>query len=200
MIGQTTGKLMAKVITGLTFALACGSMAAAEPITIREAKKQLFSPKRSEVEMIAHDFLSPENSALLEQVAQGYAYYAAVAVAPDDELLKSEATMLVANHHSAEAASVAALAGCDAARKSKTPCEVVALVKPRKWEARDVQLSLEATLALDSDYGRKGPRALAISPTTGFFGLGQGDGAGQTATAVCSEKGADDCIVVVADE
>jgi len=189
-----------RVLGGLILALAGSGLALAEPMTIKDAKKQLFSAKNSEVEMIAHDFLTPENAALLEQVAQGYAYYAAVAVAPDDELLKSEATMLVANHHNADAASVAALAGCNAARKSATPCEVVALVRPRKWEDRDLQLSLEATLALDADYGRKGARAMAISLKTGFFGLGQGDDAAAAAVSVCRDKGAEDCIVVVSDE
>lgn len=177
--------------------LAAAGAATAEPVTGKEAQKMLFSPSGAEVEMIAHDFLTPENAALLEQVAAGYAYYAAVAVAPDDELLKSEATMLVANHHSAEAASAAALAGCNAARQSETPCEVVALVRPKKWKAQPLQLSVEATQALKSDYGRKGPRAMAISPSAGYFGLGQGEGAAEAALDACRAKGADDCVIAV---
>tara|TARA_R110002096_G_scaffold47575_12_gene127075 strand:- start:3037 stop:3633 length:597 start_codon:yes stop_codon:yes gene_type:complete len=189
---------------GLFLVLVTGAaMASAQPLTEppsgKQAQKMMFSPERSEVEMIARDFLTPENAALLEQVAAGYAYYAAVAVAPDEELLKSAATMLVANHHSVEAASAAALEGCDKARTSATPCEVVAIVRPKGWKARDLQLSVEATRALMTDYGRKGPRAMAISPSAGFFGLGQGENATEAALDACRSNGANDCVVVVQD-
>jgi hypothetical protein len=187
------------ILGGISLAALSAGLAAAEPISAKEARKMLFSPKGAEVEMIAYPFLSAADSALLQQVAQSYTYYAAVAVAPGEELLKSEATILVANYHSSEAASDAALAGCNAVRKSEEPCEIVALVRPEKWEGRDFQLSAEGTQALRSDYGRFGPRAMAISVTTGFFGLGKGDAAGDAALAACTEKGATDCAVVVTD-
>jgi hypothetical protein len=72
-------------------------------------------------------------------------------------------------------------------------------VRPKKWDARAVQLSVEGTLALKNDYGRKGERAMAISAKTGFFALAQGAGAQAAALKACAEKGADDCSVAVAD-
>lgn len=171
----------------------------ADPINGSDAKKLIFSPKGSEVEMLPVAGLAPESTALLQQVVQDYAYYAAVAIAPDEDILKSEATMLVANHHSAEAASAAALAGCDAARQGGSACVVAAIVRPKGWEARALQLSVEGTLALDNDYGKKGERALATSAQTGFFALGKGAGAQAAAIQACNDKGATDCAVSVAD-
>ncbi|WP_415234268.1 5-aminolevulic acid synthase [Pseudorhodobacter sp.] len=171
----------------------------AEPISGKAAAEMLFSPKGAEVEAFAVDGLPAENAALLLQVVKDYAYYAAVAIAPDEDILKSEATMLVANHHSVEAASTAALEGCNKARTTETPCAVAAIVRPEKWQARGLQLSVEGTVALKNDYGKKGERALATSAQTGFFALASGPGAQEAALAECTQKGASDCIVVVAD-
>ncbi len=181
------------ILCGLTGA------AMAEPISGKDAKKMVFSAKGAEVEMLPVDGLSAENAALLLQVIQDYAYYAAVAIAPDEELLKSEATILVANHHSAEAAAAAALEGCNKARLGEKDCVLVGLVRPKKWEQRALQLSVEGTVALKNDYGKKGERAMAISAKTGFFGLGNGENAQALATKACTDKGADDCEVAVAD-
>ena len=83
----------------------------AEPVSGKDAAKMVFSPKGAEVEMLPVAGLSSESTALLQQVVKDYAYYAAVAIAPDEDILKSEATMLVANHHSAEAVTRRAKAG-----------------------------------------------------------------------------------------
>jgi hypothetical protein len=171
----------------------------ADPISGKDAGKLMFSPKGSDVEMLPVAGLSEESAALLQQVVQGYAYYAAVAIAPDEDLLKSEATMLVANHNSTEAASAAALAGCNKVRKGGAECVVAAIVRPKNWEQRALQLSVEGTLALQNDYGKKGERAMATSAETGFFALGQGVGAQETALKGCAEKGALDCVIAVAD-
>lgn len=171
----------------------------AEPINGKDALKQVFSAKGAEVEMLPVDGLSAENAALLQQVAQDYAYYAAVAIAPEEELLRSEATMLVANHHSVEAAMQAALAGCNKARTTAKDCVIAAVVRPKKWAPREIQLSIEATIALENDYGKNGERAMATSAETGFFALEQGADAQVAAVKACAEKGANDCVVVVAD-
>lgn len=171
----------------------------AEPISGKEAAKLMFSPKGAEVEMLPVNGLSPESTALLQQVIKDYAYYAAVAIAPDEDILKSEATMLVANHHSAEAAAAAALAGCDKARKGGANCVVAAVVRPKGWEARALQLSVEGTVALKSDYGKNGERAMATSAETGFFALAQGADAQAAALKACAKKGATDCTIAVAD-
>lgn len=185
-------------IGGMVFAGLTGA-ALAEPVSGRDAGKMVFSPKGAAVEMLPVEGLSSENTALLEQVIKDYAYYAAVAIVPDADLLTSEATMLVANHHSAEAAAAAALAGCNKANTTATPCVVAGVVRPLKWEPRAVQLSVEGTVALKSDYGKRGERAMATSAETGFFALAQGAGAQDDAVKACTEKGASDCQVVVAD-
>jgi hypothetical protein len=186
--------LAALLLCGVGFA------AGAEPVRYNVASKNLFSVKGATVEMLPVPGLSPDNAALLESVVKDYAYYAAVAVAPEEELMTSEATVLVANHHSAEAAAAAALAGCNAARNGGAECVLAGLVRPNKWQPRDFQASLEATLALTGDFKKiKGPRAMAMSAQTGFFGLGSGAGANEAAVAACAAKGATDCAVTVAD-
>lgn len=186
---------IALICVGTVFA----SAALAEPISGKDASKLMFSPKGAEVALLPVDGLSPENAALLQQVVKDYAYYAAAAIAPDENLLESAATTLVANHHSIEAASTAALAGCNRLRKGGATCVVAAVVGPKKWEARLLQLSAEGTAALKNDYGKKGERALAMSETTGFFALANGAGAQAAALKACAEKGATDCAVIVAD-
>jgi len=171
----------------------------AEPLDSRTAKAQLFSARGATVEMLPVTGMTDENAALLRQVAESYAYYAAVAVAPDEELLKSEATMLVANQHSTEAASKIALDRCNKVRKGGRACEIAALVRPAKWEPRGFTLSVEATVAMGKEYGRRGTRALAISPSTGAWAVGQGDTAQRVAINACAAKGGNDCIIAVAD-
>ncbi|MFN3823834.1 MAG: 5-aminolevulic acid synthase [Pseudorhodobacter sp.] len=171
----------------------------AQPLDSRTAKAQLFAAKGASVQMLPVSGMSAENATLLRQVAEGYAYYAAVAVAPDEDLLKSEATMLVANQHSTEAASKIALDRCNKARKGGRACEVAALVRPAKWEPRGFTLSVEATAAMGKDYGRRGSRALAISPSTGAWAVGQGDAAQRLAISACAAKGGNDCKIAVAD-
>ncbi|MBL4917853.1 5-aminolevulic acid synthase [Szabonella alba] len=181
-------------------ALMAGAGAAlAQPLDSRTAKAQLFGVRGVTVEMLPVQGVSAEDAGLLRQVAESYAYHAAVAIAPDEELLKSEATMLVANQHSTEAASKVALDRCNAARKGGRACEIVALVRPAKWESRAFTLSVEATAALDKDYGRRGTRAMAISPATGAWALGQGDNAQRVAINACAAKGGNDCTIAVAD-
>ncbi|MGO4910101.1 5-aminolevulic acid synthase [Pseudorhodobacter sp. W20_MBD10_FR17] len=186
----------------LTVTVVCASLAGAamaDPMSGKDAASLMFSPNDAEVDMQVVDGLPAESAALLEQVVKDYAYYAAVAIVPDADILKSEATMLVANHHSAEAAAAAALAGCNAANTTATPCVVAAIVRPKNWEPRALQLSVEGTLALQNDYGKRGERAMAASPQTGFLALAQGAGAQDAAVAACNNKGASDCAVVVAD-
>lgn len=171
----------------------------ADPIRGKDAAKLVFSPKGADVELLPVAGQSAEDAALLQQVVKDYAYYAAVAIAPGEELLKSEATMLVANHHSVDAAAAAALDGCNKARTGGETCVVAAVVRPKKWQERALQLSVEGTLALTNDYGIKGERAMAISASTGFFALAQGVGAQQAALKACADKGATDCEIAVAD-
>jgi len=191
--------LTQRILAATAVLMAFSQPTFAEPLSGKEAAKLVFSPKGSEVEMMPVQGLPAESAALLQQVVKDYAYYAAVAIAPDEDILKSEATMLVANHNSAEAAAAAALAGCNAARTGGADCVVAAIVRPKNWQARALQLSVEGTVALQNDYGKKGERAMATSVQNGFFALAQGAGAQEAALAGCAAKGAADCVVAVAD-
>ena len=113
-------------------------------------------------------------------------------------LSSSQATVAGAQFHDTDAAAAFALAGCEAKRSGASPCAVVALVRPKGWQARDLQLSLNATAFFNRDYlTAASPRALATSASTGSFGFGAG---AEAALADCATKSAaDDCLVVVAD-
>ena len=69
------------------------------------------------------------------------------------------------------------------------------------WEPRALQLSADATDDLRRSYRKgKGPKALAVSPSTGVWTIARGDGAAAAAVQECqAQSGADDCQVAVAD-
>ena len=177
--------------------LASGALA--EPIGSGEARKALWPAKTGlAIVMRNHPKLAEDQARLLATVASGQPYYGAIAFSPDEGIMV-EATVAAVNHHSVEAAEAAALRDCDAKRKGATPCAVVVVLRPDGWEARTFQVSQAATEALRKDYGRNGPRAMAVSASTGAFGLGAGEGAGEVAVIACAAAGATDCAVVVAD-
>ena len=175
----------------------------AQVIDGRAAKKALFDGDKIGVQVMKQSFLVDSQTDILASVAKQQPYYGAIAVSPDEGLM-SEATIAAANYHNVEAASVAALAGCDAARKGQQACVIVAIVRPRGWEARPIQLSSDATAAFAKDYGGKGA-ALAVSASTGAWAMAHGAGAGDAAIAACAAKltganaGQTDCAVIIAD-
>ena len=174
-------------------------MAFAQTIDGRAAKKALFAKDEIGVQVMKQSFLVDNQAEILASVATQQPYYGAIAVSPDEGLM-SEATIAAANYHNIEAASVAALAGCDAARKGEAACIIVALVRPKGWEARSIQLSSDATTAFGKDYGGKGS-ALAVSASTGAWAMAKGSDAGAAAVAACAAKmtAPDDCTVIIAD-
>ena len=176
-----------------------GQVAMADVLTGKAAKKALFTDSEVAVEVTKHSFLVDQQPQIVGSVASQQPYYGAIAVSPDEGLM-SEATLAAANYHSVEAASVAALAGCDAVRKGAAPCVIVALVRPKGWEARPIQLSADATVAFRKDYDGKGA-ALAVSAGTGTWGMAKGENASAAALAACSAKltGPTDCTVIVMD-
>lgn len=173
--------------------------ASAETLPGKTAKKYLYSPNKVAVEVANQPFFVDNQAQIVGQAAAQQPYYGAIAVSPDDGLL-SEATIAAANYHSTGAASVNALGACDAARKGKTPCVIVAVVRPEGWQTRPVQLSSEATAAFRKDYAGKGG-ALAVSANTGAWGMSSGDGAAAAALAACNSKLTDkkDCSVIISD-
>ena len=190
---------MRQTIMAALAVLAVSGAAVAEPLTRKAAQEQLFEPKGIAVVLYQIPGVDATTQALLKEVIKGYSYYAAVAIAPGEELLKSEATMLVGNQHSVEAATSQALARCNAVRKEGPECQIAVLVQPANWQARGLSLSSEATAALADDYGRFGERALAIAPQDGVWSIGRGKNAAQVALNGCAGKGGAGCTVVVSD-
>lgn len=188
-----------RAIGVLMVVLAAGA-AEAQAVDGKTAKTLLFPATGAVVELLPQDFLPEDQAALLATVGAQQPYYGAIAVSPDEGLMV-EATVAAANYHETEAAERAALAGCEAKRQGARPCAVVAVIRPEGWQARPLQLSAAATEGF-ADYGRSGPRALAVSASTGLWGLGKGDSAADAAIAECAAKAnpaATDCAVVIAD-
>ena len=185
------------LLVALTAGLA--QMAMADVLTGKAAKKALFAGSDVAVEVTKHSFLVDEQPQIVGSVASQQPYYGAIAVSPDEGLM-SEATLAAANYHNVEAASVAALAGCDAVRTGAAPCVIVAVVRPKGWEARPLQLSADATAAFYKDYGGR-DSALAVSSGTGTWAMAKGANASEAALAACSAKlvGQNDCNVIVVD-
>lgn len=136
---------------------------------------------------------------LSDQLNGPVKYYAAIAYSPDEGLL-SEALQSAMNYHSVAAADAAAIAACNATRAAGTrTCEIAARVLPRGYEPRALTLSYDATGAFERAYRReRSPKAMAVSPVTGAFGIGK---SADAAIAACrgGTAGAGDCRVVIAD-
>ncbi len=172
--------------------------ALADPVTGDRAQAMLFAEQGVSVELVENDKVSTALMKLIKAVAEQQPWYGAVALSPDEDLMTSPATVAGAQFHDTDAAAAFALAGCEAKRTGASPCAVVALVRPKGWEVRDLQLSLHATAFFNSDYLKAAsPKALASSAATGSFGFGAGADA---ALADCVAKSAaEDCLVVIAD-
>ncbi|MEM7490828.1 MAG: 5-aminolevulic acid synthase [Pseudomonadota bacterium] len=172
--------------------------AAAQTLPDRDAARALlFEADGSEIVVIAHDFLSEldiETLGQMPQVAQ-LKYYGALAAAPALGL-QAEASRGAFNYHSPERARAGALAECDAVRGGGPACVIVAEIRPRGWQdGRALTLSQDATEAVTTRaFRRAGPSpVLAISPSTGAWGLGDGAAA---AVAACGQA---DCAPAVAE-
>lgn len=155
------------------FAIAAPALAQELP-NLREARRLVFAEDGAvEGEVILHESLSETDVAILNQLVQTQAYYAAIAIAPEMGLA-SEATIAAANYHDEANARTAALAACNEARTSGPACVVVLVIRPEGWEpGRPLQLSTDATAALRGDFRRLGRnRVMAISETKGQWGIG----------------------------
>ena len=185
------------LLLSASLVIAIASGASSDVLTGKAAKKALFSGADVAVQVMKQAFLVDNQAEILGSVAAQQPYYGAIAVSPDEGLM-SEATIAAANYHSVEAASVAALAGCDAVRKGKKPCVIVALVRPKGWEARVLQMSADATAAFRKEYAGKGA-ALAVSAATGAWGMAKGENASEAAITACAAKMPDalDCSVII---
>lgn len=188
------------LLASFTASLALALPLQAEPLSGDAARGLLFHAERVEVARYTTEGLSAEEADLLTTVAQSQRYYAALAFAPDAGIM-AEPTVFAANYHDIANAREAALRECNSRRQGGAACTIALEVRPAGWQARDLQLSADATEAFNVDYQRiRGARALAISARTGSWGIGQGDDPAAMAIAHCEEsEGASDCAVVIAD-
>lgn len=180
------GMMVAVVLAGATMA---------DPVTAKQAKKALFAPVKAEVVIMPEANLPEDQAKTLEMAGATQAYYGAIAMSPEDGLL-TEATVLAANYHNTEAASVAALADCNAKKKGKSDCVVVAIIRPKGWKDSEFQLSSDATAAVKTEL--KKSMVMAISQSTGAWAIGADDAAAVEACAAKNER-ASDCAVVIAN-
>lgn len=170
----------------------------------KSAKKMLFSHKGSEFVIKEQDFLNDADLATLNVMAamkefKSVLYYGAIAASPKDGLAH-KATVATSNHHTVEAAEIAALTECNEMRSGSATCLVVAHILPKKFAAQTFQLSASATAAFKKTYMRgKGPKAFAISPIVGSYAASKGDTAVEAAMLACAADGAKDCMIVVQD-
>ena len=184
---------------------AFGGMASAEPVDVRTAAGMLFPARGANTVIRPEAGLSEIDQKTLKVLfsQQNFPFYGAVAISPGDGLV-AEPTNLAQNLHSPEAAGAAALAACNRLRKADTPCIIAAEVLPKGWEPRPLMLNRDATEGLRKVYRPgKGPKAMAISASTGVWSVAKGVGAGVAAMRECARQaeplGATDCEVVIAD-
>lgn len=163
-------------------------------VTGDAAAAVLYPPKAAEVEMLEKDLLPKDQAKVLKMVARDQLYYAAIAISPDEGLM-SEATVAAANYHSVEAASTVALAQCNAKKTGARDCAIVALVRPEGWQPGPLQLSSDASAGFQDAYDAG---AMAVSASTGSWGIGADEAA---ALAACADRNpaATDCAVVIKD-
>lgn len=174
--------------------------AAAEAVDTATARKALFSLKGYDV--VLSDRLSKQDAAtvkaivplMAEQLRQPVRYYAAIAWSPADGLVH-ESLQAAMGFHSIDAARAAAVAACEPERSSGSgPCEVAAVIVPKRYKAQALTLSLDATAVFDKSFRRApSPKAMAVSRSTGAFGTGASDAA---AISACGQR---DCEVVIRD-
>lgn len=185
---------MENLVIGFGLGLALASGVNAQTVSGAEAAAVLYAPKAAEVEIMAKKVLPKDQAKVLEMVARDQLYYAAIAISPDEGLM-SEATVAAANFHDIDSASAVALSECNAKRTGATECVVAAVVRPDGWQPGGVQLSSDATDDFQKAYNGG---ALAISPSTGAWGIG---GTADDALAACLVRNPDapDCQVAIAN-
>lgn len=168
----------------------------AGPMTGQAAKPLLFAAQLAEVEIMPEAGLAADQAQTLMLVGESQPYYGAVALAPDEGLM-SDATVAATNFHDTAAATIAALADCNAKRKTASDCVIAAYIRPKGWKDAGFGLSAAATTSF-ADYDMK-TGALAISVATGAYGMAEGQGAAEKALANCAAKNekAVDCALAI---
>ena len=206
------------VIAGLCIVSA--SSVFAEPLDEKSARKQLFRPNGVVLEMVDDHGLDTAGEALLDSILAGLkaqkiaVYYGAVVASStffDDPAVGGAKGLFQVSErlHNPEAAENIAMDACNAAAKKARAeaCVLLARILPKRWEERDVMLSVSATKAFKAYRNADAPKAFAISVSSKSYGMATGtdiEAAETEAVATCAQKYAEepasDCLVVIRDE
>ncbi|MDF0600063.1 5-aminolevulic acid synthase [Psychromarinibacter sp. C21-152] len=192
---------MRLTLLSLAAALVLPALAAAQPIDGETAAPMLFGDAVS-VAVNPGAGLNEKDAEIVDILVRSndFSYYGAIAFSPEEGLM-SESLQGAFNFHDVQTASRAALAACSQAKQPGTEaCVVAAQLFPRGYQPRTFQLSQDATAAF-ADYAESdGPKAIALSASTGAYGIGTGGDAQAQAVAECNaQAGARDCRIAVAD-
>lgn len=196
--------MRATALVPLSLAVLIALPANADPLDVREARRQLYRADRAEVVNVNLPGLEAQQVETISNLAQTQRYFAAMAYAPGAGVL-AEPTVIASNYHSPEAARTAAIGQCNARRSGGAACVIGLEVRPAGFEDRALTLSSEATEAVERRFrhGQR-PRAFAISPTSGAWGYSEDATSAQDASAralasCAASKGDSDCQVVISD-
>lgn len=190
--------------------------AAAEPVDTKAARKMLFSPKGTAVQIIEDSGLSDTELSYFRMLAKDpqfdrvARYYGAIAFSPSfiERVAAGQAgpetlalLQFTDSYHTPQAAAAAAMSACEAARaRADKPCVLAARIFPKRWKAQPLTMSMAATAAFRQYRRADSPKAFAVSRGGKGFSAISGDDAAATALARCNalEK-SPDCEIVVAD-
>lgn len=184
--------------------LLAGFPAAAQVLDEKAAQAALF-PVRGHVVQVSSKLSARDQKTvralvplMAKQLRQPVRYYAAIAYSPKDGLAH-DSIQAAMNYHSIEAASAAAVRACNKEKSRGAPsCQLAARMVPKRYKPRALTLSIDATAAFEKAYRKaKSPKAFAISPSSGSWGMGTSDAA---AKAACEKNGRPkDCRIVIRD-
>jgi len=189
--------------------LGATSAVAGEVLSQRQAYRQLYRAGKNttQVRILRPDLVPDVYKAALQKAATVEKYYEAFAVSPTEGMLAKSGTQAI-NFHSAAAAQNAAISGCNIKKaEASADCVVVAEFLPKRYRgAKGLTLSYNATRDFTKVYRRaRRPKAFAISPSTGNWGMAlkaaSDQAAAAAALATCNSKpsGNGDCVLTVAD-
>lgn len=189
---------MHRVLLVAALIFAVPAVGVAQVLNSNQAGRALF-PVRGSTVVVAQGLAQRDQTIartlvdLLEkQQGEPIRYYFSIAYSPADGWA-SESLQSANNFHSVQAADAAAIRACDAS-KSSGSCEIAARVVPKGYKPSDLTMSVSATDEYRKRYRRASkPKAMAISPASGAWGIGSGDA---SAVSAC---GVTDCVVVIRD-
>lgn len=194
--------MVRRFVIGVAMALA--TPVSAEVISGAEAARLLFSEK-GHVVQVSGKLTDTEKTIvrgviplMAKQLREPVRYYASIAYSPDDGMVH-ESLQAAMNYHTFQASDRAAVRACNGLKSGGAQsCRVAARVVPKKFKARNLTLSIDATVGFKTTYQKAtGPKSFAVSPAAGNWGMGASDA---NAVKNCETNGGPgDCRVVIRD-